>query len=67
MRYRLAGCGMTEPRAVSDAIGYAEQYSRAHDAVIRVYDDDGQRDPDARAKGRVLNVHKIRANFDNKR
>jgi hypothetical protein len=28
-----------EPNAVSDAIGYAEQFSRSHDAVIRVYDD----------------------------
>jgi hypothetical protein len=26
---------------VSDAIGYAEFYSRSHDAVIRVYDDAG--------------------------
>ena len=25
--------------AVSDAIGYAEHYSRSDDAVIRVYDD----------------------------
>ena len=27
--------------AVSNAIGYAQQYSRAHDAVIRVYDEHG--------------------------
>ena len=27
-----------EPNAVSNAIGYAEHYSRSHDAVIRVYD-----------------------------
>ena len=27
------------PNAVSKAIGYAELYSRSHDAVIRVYDD----------------------------
>jgi hypothetical protein len=26
---------------VSDAVGYAEFYSRSHDAVIRVYDDAG--------------------------
>jgi hypothetical protein len=26
------------PNAASNAIGYAEQFSRAHDAVIRVYD-----------------------------
>jgi hypothetical protein len=29
------------PNAVSNAIGYAEHYSRSHDAVIRVYDDAG--------------------------
>ena len=29
------------PNAASNAIGYASQYSRAHDAVIRVYDDAG--------------------------
>ena len=27
--------------AASNAIGYASQYSRAHDAVIRVYDESG--------------------------
>jgi hypothetical protein len=27
-----------EPNAVSNAIGYAQFYSRSHDAVIRVYD-----------------------------
>jgi hypothetical protein len=30
-----------EPNAVSNAIGYAEHFSRSHDAVIRVYDDAG--------------------------
>jgi hypothetical protein len=30
------------PNAASDAIGYASQYSRSHDAVIRVYDDAGE-------------------------
>ena len=29
------------PNAVSNAIGYAEHYSRSHDAVIRVYDEAG--------------------------
>ena len=29
------------PNAVSNAIGYAEHYSRSHDAMIRVYDDAG--------------------------
>ena len=27
------------PNALSNAIGYAEQYSRSHDAVISVYDE----------------------------
>jgi len=26
------------PSAISNAVGYAEHYSRSHDAVIRVYD-----------------------------
>jgi hypothetical protein len=30
------------PNAASNAVGYASQYSRAHDAVIRVYDDAGK-------------------------
>jgi hypothetical protein len=30
-----------EPSAVSNAIGYAIQHSRSHDAVIRIYDDAG--------------------------
>jgi hypothetical protein len=30
-----------EPDAVGKAIGYANFYSRSHDAVIRVYDDSG--------------------------
>ena len=30
-----------EPNAVANAIGYAEHYSRSHDAVIRVYDTAG--------------------------
>jgi hypothetical protein len=28
-----------EPNAVSNAIGYAQHYSRSHSAVIRVYDE----------------------------
>ena len=28
-----------EPKAVSNAIGYAKSRSRSHDAVIRVYDE----------------------------
>jgi hypothetical protein len=30
-----------EPDAVGNAIGYAKFYSRSHDVVIRVYDEDG--------------------------
>jgi len=33
-----------EPNAVSNAIGYARFFSRPHDALIRVYDEAGQRD-----------------------
>jgi hypothetical protein len=29
------------PNAVGNSIGYAEHYSRAHDAVIRIYDEAG--------------------------
>jgi hypothetical protein len=32
------------PNAVSNAIGYAQQYSRSEDAVTRVYDAAGKRD-----------------------
>ena len=31
-----------EPKAASNATGYAEHFSRSHDAVIRVYDDAGK-------------------------
>jgi hypothetical protein len=30
-----------EPNAIGNAIGYAQFYSRSHDAVIRVYDEFG--------------------------
>ena len=30
-----------EPNAISNAIGYAEHYSRSHHAVISVYDEAG--------------------------
>jgi len=30
-----------EPNATTNAISYAQFYSRSHDAVIRVYDDAG--------------------------
>jgi hypothetical protein len=32
------------PNSASKAMGYAKQYSRSHSAVIRVYDEFGQRD-----------------------
>jgi len=39
--------------AISNAIGYAQQYSRAHDAVIRVYDD----------AGAVIETHESKGDF----
>jgi hypothetical protein len=41
-----------EPNAISNAIGNAMHSSRSHDAVIRVYDDGGQRDRNPLACGR---------------
>jgi hypothetical protein len=41
------------PDAVGNAIGYAEHYSRSHDAVIRVYD----------AVGNLLETHEHRGDF----
>jgi hypothetical protein len=41
------------PNAVGNAIGYAEHYSRAHDAVIRVYD----------AAGNVIETHEHKGDF----
>ena len=34
----FGGLWYGETNAVSNAIGYANHYSRSHDAVIRVYD-----------------------------
>lgn len=42
-----------EPNAVSNAIGYAQFYSRSHDAVIRVYDN----------AGNVLETHEHKRDF----
>ena len=42
-----------EPNAVSHAIGYAEHYSRSHDAVIRVYD----------KAGNVIGIHEHKGGF----
>ena len=41
------------PNAMSNAIGYANQYSRSHDAVIRVYD----------AAGNVIETHEHAGDF----
>ena len=42
-----------EPNAASNAIGYASQYSRAHDAVVRVFD----------AAGKVIETHQHTGEF----
>ena len=42
------------PSAVANAIGYAEHYSRAHNAVIRVYD----------AAGNVIETHDHKGDFN---
>jgi hypothetical protein len=42
-----------EPNAASNAIDYASQYSRAHDAVVRVYD----------AAGNVIETHEHNSDF----
>ena len=44
------------PNAISNAVGYAQHYSRLHDVVIRGYDGCWQRDRDARAQGRFQRV-----------
>jgi hypothetical protein len=38
MRSPFGGLWYSGPNAISNAIGYAQFYSRSHDAVIRVYD-----------------------------
>jgi hypothetical protein len=42
-----------EPNAIINAIGYAKSYSRAHDAVIRVFDE----------AGKVIEVHEHTGDF----
>jgi hypothetical protein len=42
-----------EPNAASNAIGYASQYSRSHDAVIRVFDE----------AGNVIETHEHKGEF----
>ena len=46
--------------AIANAVGYAEHYSRSHDAVIRVYDESG-RDPHARTQRRFQRVVSVNA------
>jgi hypothetical protein len=41
------------PNAVANAIGYAQFYSRSHDAVIRVYD----------AAGNMIEMHEHKGDF----
>ena len=42
-----------EPNAISNAIGYANFYSRSHDAVIRVYNESGN----------VIETHEHKGDF----
>jgi hypothetical protein len=42
-----------EPNAISNAIRYAQHYSRSHDAVIRVYD----------GAGNVIETHEHKGDF----
>jgi hypothetical protein len=43
-----------EPKAISNAIGYAKFFSRSHDAVIRVYD----------AADDVIQTHEHKGDFN---
>jgi hypothetical protein len=43
----IGGLWYSEPNAISNALDYAQVYSRSHDAVIRVYD----------APGNVMETH----------
>ena len=42
-----------EPNAIENAVGYAQFYSRSHDALIRVYD----------ATGNVIQTHEHKGGF----
>jgi hypothetical protein len=42
-----------EQNAIGNAVGYAEHFSRSHDAVIRVYDD----------AGNVIETHERKGDF----
>ena len=41
-----------KPNAINNAIGYAKFFSRSHHALIRVFDETGNRDRNAGASGR---------------
>jgi hypothetical protein len=43
MRCHFARLWYGEPNAISNAIGHAKFFSRSHYAVIRVYNEGGQR------------------------
>jgi hypothetical protein len=47
------GSGMASQNAVANAIGYAQHFSRSHDAVIRVYDE----------AGNVIETHEHKGDF----
>ena len=50
---RCHSVGSVELDAISNAIGYAQFFSRSHDAVIRVYD----------AAGSVIETHEHKSEF----
>ena len=49
----FGGLWYGEPNAVENAVGYAEHFSRSHDAVIRVYDESGN----------VIETHERKGDF----
>jgi hypothetical protein len=53
MRCHSVGSGDGDPNAISNAVGYAQHYSRSHNAVIRVYDD----------AGNVIETHEHKGDF----
>jgi hypothetical protein len=49
----FGGLWYSGPNAVTNAISYTKFSTRSQDAMIRIYDEGGQRDRHARAQGRV--------------
>jgi hypothetical protein len=49
----FSGLWYGKPNAISDTIGYAQFYSRTHDAAVRVYD----------ASGNVIETHEQKGEF----